>query len=79
MINKDELVDILNKARAAEEQAIPIYAKHMGSAVFWAGLTEKDAAKVRSLLTDLAEESDIHKRILDGLIAKIKERPENAF
>lgn len=79
MIGKQELLKILKNALDAEEKAIPIYAKHLETAVFWTGINKDNIKKAKDLLKQLANETDNHKNIIINLIKKIREDKNNAF
>ncbi|MFC1479937.1 hypothetical protein ACFL5Y_00620 [Candidatus Omnitrophota bacterium] len=79
MMSKEELLTILENARLAEEKSIPIYTKHLKSAVFWTGVKQEDVEKIRETLRILAEESEKHKKIVEDLIEQVKTKEKNAF
>ena len=79
MVKKEDLLKELKDALVAEEQSIPIYMKHLDSAVFWTGWDLETVAKAKVLFSTLARESGRHKIIIAGLIERIKEDKRNAF
>lgn len=79
MIQKQELLRILQNALAAEEKAIPIYMKHLSSAIFWTGIDADRIKKAKKLLSRLAEGSTYHKKVVGELIEKIEKENKNAF
>lgn len=79
MIEKQELLKTLQKALATEEKAIPIYMKHLSSAIFWTGIDADRIKKARKLLSRLAEETTYHKKVVGELIEKIEKENTNAF
>ena len=79
MIKKDEIIKILEEAQIAEERSIPVYTKHMGSAVFWTGIDKEIAEEIRKILKYLAEESARHKGIVEYLLKRIREEDKDAF
>ena len=79
MMSKEELLTILENARLAEEKAIPVYTKHLKSAVFWTGMKQEDVEKIRETLSMLAEESEKHKKMVEYLIEQIKKKGKDAF
>lgn len=79
MIKKDMLLELLKKGLDGEEKAVPIYTKHLQSAVFWAGLAQKEAQEARRILEQLAVESAGHKRIVMELIDNIERSDKDAF
>ncbi|MCK9573251.1 MAG: hypothetical protein M0R20_02470 [Candidatus Omnitrophica bacterium] len=79
MIKKEDLLKELREALVAEEQSIPIYMKHLDSAVFWTGWDLETITKIKTLFSTLARESGRHKIIITGLIERIQEDKRNAF
>ena len=78
-MDKKELLTVLEKAKIAEEKAIPIYTKHMGTAIFWAGIDKEKVGKIKEALTLLARESEGHRVINESLITQIKSEARDAF
>ncbi len=79
MIKKEELLRILKDAMISEEKAIPILTRHLRSAVFWTGMDKEKTEKVKSVLRQLAEESEGHKRVMETLINRITKEKRDAF
>ena len=79
MIKKEELLELLKRGLDGEEKAIPIYTQHLKSAVFWAGMKEKEAQEARRILERLATESVGHKKIVNGLIDSVERSDKDAF
>ena len=79
MIEKQELLKLLKEAYNAEEMSIPVYMRHLKTAVFWTGVPREEAEKTRKLLNDLAIGSNSHKKIVMDLINKVKESNRDAF
>jgi rubrerythrin len=71
-MNKKKLIEVLKNALIAEEKSIPIYTKHLDSAVFWTGLGQEKADKVKTILSKLARGSTIHKQIIENLIKRLE-------
>lgn len=71
-MNKKEIIKHLKEALIAEEKSIPIYTKHLDSAVFWTGLDREKSEKIKSILSELARGSMIHKTIIENLINKLE-------
>jgi rubrerythrin len=71
-MNKKEIVKHLKSALIAEEKSIPIYTKHLDSAVFWTGLEKEKAEEIKAILSELARGSIIHKEIIENLIKKLE-------
>jgi hypothetical protein len=79
MIDKKELLTMLEKAKISEEKSIPIYTKHMGTAIFWTGIDKEKVEKIKEALILLARESERHRKVDEYLIAKIKSEARDAF
>jgi len=79
MITKEDLLKELKEALAAEEQSIPVYIKHLDSAIFWTGWEEGVLTKAKTVFTYLAQESMRHKAMVANLIERINEDKRDAF
>lgn len=79
MIEKQKLLKILKDALDAEEKAIPIYSKHLESAIFWTGIEKGKIQKIKQSLNRLARDSTAHKRAVERLIEEVKEKDKDAF
>jgi rubrerythrin len=79
MIGKNELTTILEQALIAEEKAIPIYMKHLKTAVLWTGISEEDVEGIRKTMKVLLDESEGHKRVVLEVLDSIKERGQDAY
>lgn len=79
MISKEKLLEYLKEGLDKEEKSIPIYMKHLDSAIFWAGLDQKIVNKAREAFTFSMKESIRHKEIIENLIKTIKEDTKNAY
>jgi len=79
MVKKDEIIKILEDAQIAEERSIPVYTKHIGSAIFWTGIEKEKAEEIKKILKYLAEESARHKGVVEYLLKYIKEEDKDAF
>lgn len=71
MDNDDAVMAILAGALTAEERIVPIYTKHLGSALFWTGIDEAKARKAQEILARLARESEAHSVIVRNLLARL--------
>lgn len=79
MIKKEELLKVLNEAVMTEERIVPIYDKHLRSAIFWTGIDEDKAQTVRNCLKIMIDDSKKHFEITKSLLEKIKKEKRNAF
>lgn len=74
MIEKQELLRFLEEAYLYEESAVPIYTRHLESAVFWTGIKPESIKRMKDLLEKLAKDSERHKIIVQKLIADINRK-----
>ncbi len=72
MDNKQKVIGILTDAILAEEKAMPIYTRHLNTVLFWTGLDEQKAARMKVMFEQLARESEQHKQIVEKLLLKIQ-------
>jgi rubrerythrin len=72
-MEKDAIIEILNKALTGEEKAVPIYNKHLSSSLFWTGIEKEKSERIKKILKKLANDSSRHKTTVEGLISKLKE------
>jgi rubrerythrin len=79
MISKKEALEIFKNAKFAEEKAIPIYTKHLSSALFWTGMGREKIQKIKEALDTLAKESKVHIELTEFLINFIKNEEKDAF
>jgi len=79
MLKKQELLKMLKEAYDTEEMSIPIYMRHLKSAVFWTGIDKEKTDKIRKILGELASGSEGHKKVVVDLINEIKESKKDAF
>ncbi len=79
MLTKKALLELLKKGLDGEEKAVPIYTKHLESALFWAGLPDKDIKEAKLIFKQLAVESAGHKVIVENLISYAEGAGKDAF
>jgi len=79
MIKKEELLKVLNEAVMTEERIVPIYDKHLRSAIFWTGIDEDKSQTVRNYLQTMIDDSKKHFEITKSLLERIKKEKRNAF
>lgn len=73
MVDNRELLTVLRRAQDAEEKAMPIYSKHLQSAIFWTGISPDRVRKAKEILKRLARESAAHKVMVDRMIKKLEQ------
>jgi rubrerythrin len=79
VITKDELISQLRQLHNEEELAIPIYTKHLESTFFLSDIKPEARDEIKSMLLTLAMESEVHARMFEGLIKKVKESPRDVY
>ena len=71
-MDKKEIIAKLKKAMITEEMVIPIYTKHIKTALLWSGLYPDLQEEIRLHMEKLKNESERHKHILAYTISKIE-------
>ena len=79
MIDKIELVGILKRSLIEEEKAIPVYMKHLKTAVTWTDISKEDVERIRTTMSVLLEESEGHKRTVQFLLDTIEGGDKDAY
>ncbi len=72
MIKKEKLLQMLKKCIDTEENAIPIYTKHIYDTLFMARFNDEERKRVKEILLTLKTDSEQHKRIFLELAEKVK-------
>lgn len=72
MASKKDLVKMLRECLTLEEDAIPIYAKHIENTLFLADLKKAGRDKLKDMLNRLKMESEGHRDVFQGLIKKVE-------
>ena len=67
MTARERLLKRLNDAIFTEESAIPVYARHLDTALFWRGMSGKNHLKIRKYLEILGRQSANHKLIFERI------------
>ncbi|MFH1395239.1 MAG: hypothetical protein ABIH09_03695 [Candidatus Omnitrophota bacterium] len=79
MMKKSELLKYLKEAVMAEERVIPIYEKHLKSAIFWIRMDEDKAEKVRQMMEKMIQDSKRHWKITKSLMEQVSKEDRDAF
>ena len=79
MIGRQELLTILKQALLEEERAIPVYLKHLRTAVYWTGIDKGDVEKIRDAMNILHKDSERHKETLRMLIDRVNIGEKDAY
>jgi len=78
-VDKNTLLKMLDEAMALEERAIPLYSRHLKTAMFWSGLDPVEREHLRIQLGVLEQESNRHHKVLTAMKEKIKEDERDVF
>lgn len=71
---KEEIIQKIDQAILFEDEAIPIYSKHIRSTLFWSGLNDECQQKIKETLDVLIRETLKHKILLTHIKKNINER-----
>lgn len=78
-VKKAELLKMIDDALALEDKSIQIYSKHLGTAIFWSGLTEWGREQLRIALDILSKESARHAQTLAELKTRIESGGKDVY
>ena len=70
---------MIEDALALEEGAVPLYSRHLKTALFWSGLEPAVREQLRIQLGILEKESDRHAKVLTAMKKKIEDDERNVF
>jgi rubrerythrin len=78
-MNKNELIAALQKLCDEEEHAIPIYTKHLESTFFLSDFKPEIQSEIREMLLTLALESEVHARMFQAALKKVRESERDVY
>jgi len=78
-MKKEELLTKLNRSIEIEEQAVPIYLRHLNTALDWSGLREKEVDKIKDHLKILSEDAKQHKKLFDDIKKRISSGGKDVY
>ena len=78
-VEKKELLKMLREAEVREDRSLPIYSKHLRTALFWSGLDAATRERLRTQLGMLENGSEHHAKALTEMVKKIKEDKRDVF
>lgn len=78
-MTKNELLDKLNKMAIAEEQAMPVYTKHLDAIMSWSDLPVIQRSAIKDILMTLQKESENHMRQLNSLREYVQRSADDVF
>lgn len=79
MIKKSDLIERLSVCIQTEESAIPLYSKHITSALFFSGFPEEQQIKLKEILEELVSDSERHKKILNALLERVRSSNQDVY
>jgi rubrerythrin len=80
MIKKKHLIETLNNALDSEEEANnQFYSYTIKSLKYYDWLSEDKKEKVKNIITELRDDSQRHKNMIEKLIKHVQESKENVF
>ena len=79
MINKQQLIKVLEEGLKVEESVIPLYSKHISNALFLSGLEKEKEAGIREILNKLRSDSLRHKGLFEDLLNKVRESNKDVY
>lgn len=79
MVDKKEIIKLVEECAKIEESVIPLYSKHIDNTLFLSGFDAGSAAGVRSILDKLKKDSERHKGVFESLLARIERSSQNVY
>jgi molybdopterin synthase catalytic subunit len=79
MIKKIDLLKSLKESLNTEERAMPVYARHLGSTIFFSGFSKDMQEKIKDTLLTLKAESERHEQIFKALIEKVEKSQKDVY
>lgn len=70
-MEKDELMRKIEDAIIVEEQAVPVYSRHLKVILSWYSLSKEKKARLDKIFAILIDESKKHKAILENVRSRI--------
>ncbi|MFA6186781.1 MAG: hypothetical protein WC770_06180 [Phycisphaerae bacterium] len=78
-MTKEKLLNLLEESLKAEENALPLYTKHLSSTLFLSDFDTDEQRHIMRILKILEDESKGHRHTLLCLIDKIKEDDKDVY
>lgn len=78
-VEKKALLKMLDDAIMLEDRSVPVYNRHLKTALFWSGLPAAEREKLRIQLGILEKESERHSRVLGEMRKKIEGSEKDVF
>lgn len=78
-MTKEKLLNLLGESLKAEESAMPLYTKHLGSTLFLSDFGADEQQRIKGILERLEDESKGHRRALQSLIGRIEKGVKDVY
>lgn len=78
-VEKGKLLKMLEDASHLEDRAMPIYSRHLKTALFWSGLDATTREHLRIGLGIIEKESHRHSKVLKEMMDRIREDKRDVF
>ena len=78
-MTKERLLNLLGESLKAEEIALPLYTRHIGSTLFLSGFEAAKQDRIIQILGILHDESDEHRQTLQRLIDKVQNEDKDVY
>ena len=66
-MNKKGFIKKIDEAIITEEDAIPVYSRHLKTIIFWSGLGKEKEEKIKSYLDILINDTRKHIKIFESI------------
>lgn len=71
-MDKREFIKKVDQAIITEEDAIPVYSRHLKTIIFWSGLGEEKEKRIKAYLDVLINDTRKHIRIFESIKKFVK-------
>ena len=78
-MTQEELISRLKQLQNEEEKAILLYIEHLESTFFLSEFSPEAQTEIKEMLLTLALESEVHGRIFEATIKKIRGSEQNVY
>lgn len=78
-LTKEQLLNSLQEALKTEESTIPLYVRHINSALFLSGFEDETQKRIKQILDKLHRESTAHSKIYKKMIGRIEGDERNVY
>lgn len=78
-MKKERLLEMLQKGLDEEENAIPLYARHLSSTLFLSGFKPEAQVRIQELLLLLKKESEFHARVYERLMQDVRGSSQDVY